>query len=406
MAKFSQAFLQSMAQPSYQQGLFTAAKELGGLRGRLEKERLEEAEKQQRTQAVASGLDALGNSNVANLKKAAQKFASLNMPEQAAAYMKQAVAVEDRLRQQEAAGKLLRGKQALLRYGTAKGMDLKTESGKQGFFQIAGPYDIPVEDSVNLYNELTDMTGDPNALTAKDINVSYQSVLDGEGREVKQAVFTLGDQILKKETVGFTKGKADDVTDYGLTAKSAPADYDTAILQATNEGANEDARNIQERRDKLFPDVISLSDSLSLARSVTPQFDELLMYESNAANLDAVANRSDLAGASAIMERIISSNFPNDLKAATELERFRASKSLIRKGLDFVSRTATGELTDATIQDYKDIAEIMRIIGKGNIQDTIDSLYMANESDAADRLFDVYIATDPNAATIISIKSP
>ena len=406
MAKFSQQFLQAMAQPSYQEGLFTAARELGGLRGRLEKERLEEAKKQQRTQAVASGLDALGNSNVANLKKAAQKFASLNMPEQAAAYMKQAVAVEDRLRQQDAAGKLLRGKQALLRYGTAKGMDLKTESGKQGFFQIAGPYDIPVEDSVSLYNELTDMTGDPNALTAKDINVSYQSVLDDEGREVKQAVFTLGDQILKKETVGFTKGKADDVTDYGLTAKSTPAEYDAAILQATNEGANEDARNIQERRDKLFPDVISLSDSLSLARSVTPQFDDLLMYESNASTLDAVADRSDLAGASAIMERIISSNFPNDLKAATELERFRASKSLIRKGFDFISRAATGELTDATVQDYRDIAELMRIIGKGNIQDTIDQLYSADESDAADRLFDVYIASDPNAATIVSIQSP
>ena len=128
------------------------------------------------------------------------------------------------------------------------------------------------------------------------------------------------------------------------------------------------------------------------------------MYQSNADNLDAVADRGDLAGASAIMERIISSNFPNDLKAATELQRFRASKSLIQRGLDFVSMATTGELTDATIQDYRDIAEIMRIIGKGNIQDTVDRLYSANEDDAADRLFDVYIASDPNAATIISIQ--
>jgi hypothetical protein len=406
MAKFSEAFLRSMTQPSYQEGLFTAAKELGGLRGRLEKERLEEAEKQQRTQAVTSGLEALGSNNVENLKKAAQKFASLNMPEQAAAYMKQAVALEQRLGQDKIASQVARGKEALVRYGTARGMNLKTDSGKEGFFRMSGAYDIPVEDSVSLYNELTNMTGDPNALTAKDIRVSFQDVLNQEGEEVTQAVFTLGDKIIKQEAVGLTKGKADDITDYGLTARSTPADYDMAILKATNEGANEDARNIQERRDKLFPDVISLSDSLALARSVTPQFDELLMYESNAANLDAVADRSDLAGASAIMERIISSNFPNDLKAATELERFRASKSLIRKGFDFVSRTATGELTDATIQDYRDIAEIMRIIGKGNIQDTIDSLYMANESDAADRLFDVYIASDPNAATIVSIQSP
>jgi trans-aconitate methyltransferase len=39
MAKFSQQFLQAMAQPSYQQGLFTAAQQLGGLQGRLEQER-------------------------------------------------------------------------------------------------------------------------------------------------------------------------------------------------------------------------------------------------------------------------------------------------------------------------------------------------------------------------------
>lgn len=41
MAKFSQAFLQAMTQPSYQEGLFTAAKQLGGLRGRLQEEGLE-----------------------------------------------------------------------------------------------------------------------------------------------------------------------------------------------------------------------------------------------------------------------------------------------------------------------------------------------------------------------------
>jgi hypothetical protein len=35
MAKFSEQFLRAMTQPSYQEGLFTAAKELGGLRGRF-----------------------------------------------------------------------------------------------------------------------------------------------------------------------------------------------------------------------------------------------------------------------------------------------------------------------------------------------------------------------------------
>lgn len=39
MAKFSQQFLRSMTQPSFQEGLFTAARQLGGLRGQLEQER-------------------------------------------------------------------------------------------------------------------------------------------------------------------------------------------------------------------------------------------------------------------------------------------------------------------------------------------------------------------------------
>lgn len=39
MAKFSQQFLQAMAQPSYQQGLFSAARSLGELPGRLAEER-------------------------------------------------------------------------------------------------------------------------------------------------------------------------------------------------------------------------------------------------------------------------------------------------------------------------------------------------------------------------------
>ena len=44
MAKFSQQFLQAMAQPSYQQGLFTAARELGEMPGRIREEERQLAE--------------------------------------------------------------------------------------------------------------------------------------------------------------------------------------------------------------------------------------------------------------------------------------------------------------------------------------------------------------------------
>jgi len=59
MAKFSQAFLQAMTRPSYQEGLFTAARELGGLRGRLQEEerlRAEQIAEEQRKRGVTGGL--------------------------------------------------------------------------------------------------------------------------------------------------------------------------------------------------------------------------------------------------------------------------------------------------------------------------------------------------------------
>jgi hypothetical protein len=55
MAKFSQAFLQSMTQPAYQEGLFTAAKSLGGLPGRIREE--------QETRATQESLVNMMNTN-------------------------------------------------------------------------------------------------------------------------------------------------------------------------------------------------------------------------------------------------------------------------------------------------------------------------------------------------------
>lgn len=44
MAKFSQAFLQGLLQPTYGQGLFTAARELGEMPGRIREEERQLAE--------------------------------------------------------------------------------------------------------------------------------------------------------------------------------------------------------------------------------------------------------------------------------------------------------------------------------------------------------------------------
>lgn len=67
MAKFSQQFLQAMAQPSYQEGLFTAARELGGLRGRLEEERGAMQRFDQAVQTSEQGIAAAQQGDVSAL---------------------------------------------------------------------------------------------------------------------------------------------------------------------------------------------------------------------------------------------------------------------------------------------------------------------------------------------------
>ena len=403
MATFSREFLRSLAQPSFQQGLFTAARGIG-MRPQMQAlQQQQRLEKQQKTDAVQMGLEALGNSDIENLRKASQKFASLNMPEQAAAYMKQALSLEASQREQKGIAQEARGKEALTRYGTSQGMNLKSPAGKEGFYRIADAYDLPAEDVVSLYNSLVEQAEDPTQLTDKDIKVSFQSVLDSEGREVRQAVFTKGNQIVRTENVGFTKGKADDITNYGLTATSTEQDYDMAALDATNAGNNVDARNIESMRRKKFPDRISTPEVLEIARSVEPAFDDHLAFIDNATKLESIVSLQGVAGASNIQERIITSNFPNDLKALAELNQFRSSKSLLRRVSDFGSKILTGQFTDATEQDYRDIAEAMRILGRAKIEETITRLYNAEENETADRLTDLYFGGD-NDVQIISIN--
>lgn len=83
MAKFSQAFLQAMTQPSYQEGLFTAAKELGGLRGRLDEERRQAEQRQYQTNLLSLG--ASGKLDPETLKRQLDRAAELGMSPVAAA---------------------------------------------------------------------------------------------------------------------------------------------------------------------------------------------------------------------------------------------------------------------------------------------------------------------------------
>jgi len=53
-----------------------------------------------------------------------------------------------------------KGKQALTRFSTAKGIDLTTPEARDGFFKIANTYNIPTDEAVGIYETLAP-SGDP-----------------------------------------------------------------------------------------------------------------------------------------------------------------------------------------------------------------------------------------------------
>lgn len=77
MAKFSQAFLQSMLQPSYQEGLFTAARGIG----QAPQMRALQKQQQGQQQVIAEANTALQSNDPAQLTAVSQKLAALGTPE-------------------------------------------------------------------------------------------------------------------------------------------------------------------------------------------------------------------------------------------------------------------------------------------------------------------------------------
>jgi len=72
MAKFSQAFLQGLLQPSYQQGLFTASQQAAQLPAQLQQQKQVQQQKMTIDQAIASGNKGIQENDPVALSRAAQ----------------------------------------------------------------------------------------------------------------------------------------------------------------------------------------------------------------------------------------------------------------------------------------------------------------------------------------------
>ena len=102
----------------------------------------------------------------------------------------------------------------------------------------------------------------------------------------------------------------------------------------------------------------------------------------------------NVAGLVPLIERVVTSAYPNDIKAQQELNRFRGSKDIIRKISDAVTMAVSGTLTDDTFREYRQImAGVQELASKQIVNEAINTYSISDsdrEKNAALKVIEMY----------------
>ncbi len=389
MAKFSQAFLQAMTRPAYQEGLFTAARELGGLRGRLNEERRqaelkrqeeEKLAKQRQYQASLLSLGASGTFDPEMLKGALGGAAELGMSPAVAA---QAIQAGQGFRPKPRL--TVDQKEKLLENFTADSVAEYERTGNTASFVRIGPEikyerdDILNVETGNVESVRIGYKGD------EEVSRTVLGILptkDGSGGISSNAKLTL-EALAKERGIEIDY---DSVSSLESLQRLAGTVLDDASL----------ANSFNALIDKVKNRTPGLTESLTVMRNINPNM------ASAEADLDTVRKflsldrltGDNVAGLVPLIERVVTSAYPNDIKAQQELNRFRGSKDIIRKVSDAVTMAVSGTLTDATMSEYRQImAGVQELASKQIVNQAINTYSIADndrEKNAALNVINMY----------------
>ena len=374
MPSFSQSFLASLGQPRFAQGMFDVGQAIGGIGGQLAEKKRREAEAQELAglspdsaeyyQTLARQSEARGDREMAikygalakqakrqeeiirasqgmfsgdlgAQRKAAQTFAGLGMPREAAA-------VEQRVTEEE----VNRGKTALARYMqsiSAKGEDLTSSKVKEGFDRIAGVYGVPFEEASSMYEA---------AIPKEKLTPKQKADLVKEGFDSS-----------KVERYSQT-GNSSDLGTPSEDTREGMTSFEKTMLAAGIEKDSEDWVRLSLKRANLLvnPPTKGLNlaeeiDILSGSVREDPSFDNHSKVTSQAnkllATLKAIKERRQKGEAVSelqrVAERTASELYNSDSRAASEINRYLEGKGIKRQLGDWLSGVFAGELTEETL---------------------------------------------------------
>lgn len=353
MARFSQALLQGLLNPTYQQGLFEAARGLGQTPGLMAAEK--QRQEQQERQRQMAMLEASG-------QQMADQATALANRRRNELLMKQAIQAANRAGDTEAMQAIGLGAIDPAEY-------LKTQATAK-----------PTEKSYNFSEETILVDGKPTRV----------QVATNKADPTDKQITTIGETPPKEGAKG-TKTLTQQLLDAGvpevdLTTLEGAQQARRDIIAITGNASL--ANSVGNIIEDLTP--LSVKEGLDIVRSTNPEFVEAENLREQTSRFATLAELSDqdIAGLSALIERTLTATTENDIKAVAELERFRKAKDLPQRIKDFALEIATGRLSPETIEEYSTLAAAFEELAEMRMSRALDAMIVngsPKESDAAQR---------------------
>jgi len=184
MATFSQQFLANLGRPAMTESLFGLGRTIGGLPGQAQDRR----KREQFNQLMQQGQAAMASGDAAQLAQIGQQLAAAGYAKEGQALTQASVTAREKQRTQAATGALSRGEQALTKYASATGMQLKDPRAREYFFRLGTTYNVPFETSNKIYESFIGEDKEVKVTKGQEVNLRdtqgnyYTSVVQYDDR--------------------------------------------------------------------------------------------------------------------------------------------------------------------------------------------------------------------------------
>lgn len=396
MARFGQGFINALTRPSYAPGLFETASALGSAPRRAAEER--EREEMMKRLMSGSPMDqaqllqqeGIRTNNIDLIVKGRQAQAALEKEAARVATLSGISDLEVSALKEESPQRLRATAKRIRDTSTEPAAIARAEKLEQKAADLAKQQASLVEFST----ESSTPTIDPRVGLAEAVETRKFRV---------DLAAKVQDPLIKKQILAGNQKAIDKVQGkliddefktpekrYNITPSSTSGEYDTAIAEALSVGDGTAATALASIQESRFPDRETLQEVFDVARTIDPQWDTHAEKASLGEDLLALQSLDGAAGAATLQERVISAGFPNNVKAANELQRFRQNKALPRRVVDAVTLWASGDFSQATLDDYKAIGEYLIVRAEDKRLETIEKMYADGQTESADRLLNIY----------------